>query len=165
MQYCCSVSHLCEGGNILKVKDIMTTDVISVTPQTDIGYAAKLLLEKRINGVPVVDEQGTMVGILCQSDLIVQQKKFPVPSLFTLLDGFVPMTSMKRLKAEVQKMSAATVAGAMSPNPVTVTPEATIEETANLMVEKNVHTLPVVKGGSLVGVVGKQDILRTLLPG
>jgi CBS-domain-containing membrane protein len=150
---------------MLKVKDIMTTDVVSVTPQTDIGYAAKLLLEKRINGVPVVDEQGTMVGILCQSDLIVQQKKFPVPSLFTLLDGFVPMTSMKRLKADVQKMSAATVADAMSPNPMTVTPETTIEETANLMVEKNVHTVPVVQGGALVGVVGKQDILRTLLPG
>ena len=72
---------------MLKVKDIMETAVISVTPQTEIGRAAKLLLEKGINGVPVVDEKGTLVGILCQSDLIVQQKKFPVPSLFTLLDG------------------------------------------------------------------------------
>ena len=150
---------------MLKVKDIMTTDVVSVTPQTDIGYAAKLLLEKKINGVPVVDEHGVVVGILCQSDLIVQQKKFPVPSLFTLLDGFVPMTSMKRLEADVQKMSAVTVADAMSTNPVTVTPETTIEETANLMVEKNIHTLPVMREDSLVGIVGKQDILRTLLPG
>jgi CBS-domain-containing membrane protein len=150
---------------MLKVKDIMTADVVSVTPQTDIGYAAKLLLEKKINGVPVVDEQGMVVGILCQSDLIVQQKKFPVPSLFTLLDGFVPMTSMKRLEADLQKMSAATVADAMSSNPVTVTPETTIEETANLMVEKNIHTLPVMQKGALVGIVGKQDILRTLLPG
>jgi CBS domain-containing protein len=150
---------------MLKAKDIMTTDVISVTPQTDIGFAAKLLLEKKINGVPVVDEQGTMVGILCQSDLIVQQKKFPVPSLFTLLDGFVPMTSMKRLKTEIQKMLAATVVDAMTPNPITVTPETTIEETVNLMVKKNVHTLPVVQGGALVGIVGKQDVLRTLLPG
>jgi CBS domain-containing protein len=150
---------------MLKVKDIMTADVVSVTPQTDIGYAAKLLLEKKINGVPVVDDQGMVVGILCQSDLIVQQKKFPVPSLFTLLDGFVPMTSMKRLEADLQKMSAATVADAMSSNPVTVTPETTIEETANLMVEKNIHTLPVMQKGALVGIVGKQDILRTLLPG
>lgn len=150
---------------MLKVKDIMTTDVVSVSPQTDIGHATKLLLEKRINGVPVVDENGKLVGILCQSDLIVQQKRFPVPSLFTLLDGFVRLTSMKRLEAEVQKMSAATVSDAMNPSPVTVTPETTIEELATVMVAKNFHTLPVVHGGKLVGVVGKEDILRTLLPG
>ena len=149
---------------MLKVKDIMTTDVISVTPQTEIGHAAKLLLEKRINGVPVVDEKGTLVGILCESDLIIQQKKFPVPSLFTLLDGLVPLTSMKRLEAEVQKMSAAIVADAMTPNPLTVTPETTVEEVATIMVGRKFHTLPVVDEGRLVGIVGKDDILKTLLP-
>lgn len=149
---------------MLKVKDIMTTDVISVTPQTEIVHAAKLLLEKRINGVPVVDEKGTLVGILCESDLIIQQKKFPVPSLFTLLDGFVPLTSMKRLEAEVQKMSAVIVADAMTPNPLTVTPETTVEEVATIMVGRKFHTLPVVDEGRLVGIVGKDDILKTLLP-
>lgn len=149
---------------MLKVKDIMTTDVISVTPQTEIVHAAKLLLEKRINGVPVVDEKGTLVGILCESDLIIQQKKFPVPSLFTLLDGFVPLTSMKRLEAEVQKMSAVIVADAMTPKPLTVTPETTVEEVATIMVGRKFHTLPVVDEGRLVGIVGKDDILKTLLP-
>jgi CBS domain-containing protein len=149
---------------MLKVKDIMTTDVMSVTPQTEIVHAAKLLLGKRINGVPVVDEKGTLVGILCESDLIIQQKKFPVPSLFTLLDGLVPLTSMKRLKAEVQKMSAVIVADAMTPNPLTVTPETTVEEVATIMVGRKFHTLPVVDEGRLVGIVGKDDILKTLLP-
>ncbi len=149
---------------MLKVKDIMTTDVISVTPQTEIVQAAKLLLKKRINGVPVVDEKGTLVGILCESDLIIQQQKFPVPSLFTFLDGFVPLTSMKRLEAEVQKMSAVIVADAMTPNPLTVTPEMTVEEVASIMVRKKCHTLPVVEDGRMVGIVGKDDILKTLLP-
>ncbi len=150
---------------MLRVKDIMTTDVVSLLPQADIIHAAELLLEKRINGIPVVDEEGELVGILCQSDLIAQQKRFPVPSLFTLLDGFVPLSSMKRFEAEVQKMSAATVADAMTPNPVTVSPETTVEQVATVMVEKKFHTLPVVHGGKLVGVVGKEDVLRTLLPG
>ena len=149
---------------MLKVKDIMTTDVISVTPQTEIVHAAKLLLGKRINGVPVVDEKGTLVGILCESDLIIQQKKFPVPSLFTLLDGLVPLTSMKRLEAEVQKMSAVSVADAMTHEPQTVAPETTVEEVATIMVERKFHTLPVVDEGRLVGIVGKADILKTLLP-
>ena len=155
---------LIRGNAMLQIKDIMTTDVITVSPKTEVGRAAKLLLEKKINGAPVLDEQQSLVGILCQSDLIIQQKKFPVPSLFTLLDGVMSLGSMKRLEAEVQKMSAATVAEAMTPDPVTVTPETTIEEAATLMVEKKLHTLPVVADGKLVGIVGKEDVLKTLMP-
>ncbi len=130
----------------------------------EITHAARLLLEKSINGVPVVDETGKLVGILCQSDLVAQQKKFPIPTLFTFLDGFIPLTSMKHLEREVQKITAATVADAMSPNPVTVQPEASIEEVGSIMVERNFHTLPVVDKGKVVGVVGKEDVLRTLMP-
>ena len=60
---------------MLKVKDIMTKELITVSPETEIVHATKLLLENRINGVPVTDEMGKLVGILCQSDLIAQQKK------------------------------------------------------------------------------------------
>ncbi len=149
---------------MLSVKDIMTRDVISIAPEMEITHAARLLLEKSINGVPVVDETGKLVGILCQSDLVAQQKKFPIPTLFTFLDGFIPLTSMKHLEREVQKITAATVADAMSPNPVTVQPEASIEEVGSIMVERNFHTLPVVDKGKVVGVVGKEDVLRTLMP-
>jgi CBS domain-containing protein len=149
---------------MLSVKDIMTRDVITVSPEMDIAHAARLLLEKGINGVPVVDGTGKLVGILCQSDLVAQQKKFPVPTLFTLLDGFISLTSMKHLEREVQKITATTVADAMSPNPVTVRPEASIEEVGSIMVDRNFHTLPVVDKGKLVGIVGKEDILRTLMP-
>ena len=149
---------------MLKVKEIMTTSVITVTPQTEIVQAAKILLRERINGLPVLDEKGLLVGILCESDLIIQQKKFPVPSLFTLLDGVVPLASTKRLEAEVQKMSAVIVADAMTPDPMTITPETTVEEVATIMVSKKYHTLPVVEDGMLVGIVGKDDILKTLLP-
>ena len=149
---------------MLSVKDIMTRDVIAVSPEMDIAHAARLLLEKSINGVPVVDGTGKLVGILCQSDLVAQQKKFPIPTFFTFLDGFIPMTSMKHLEKEVQKITAITVADAMSPNPVTVRPEASIEEVGTIMVDRNFHTLPVVDKGKLVGIVGKEDVLRTLMP-
>ena len=152
-----------KGGSMLKAKDIMTTDIISVSPEEEIAQAAKLLLEKRINGVPVVSETGELVGILCQSDLIAQQKDIPIPSLFTLLDGFMPLTSLKRLDKEVQKIAATKVAEAMTPDPVSVSPDSEIEDVAALMVDKNYHTLPVVEAGQLVGIVGKVDVLRTLL--
>lgn len=149
---------------MIKVKDIMSKDIISVTPDTEIAHVAKLLLEKRINGVPVVDEDGSLVGIICQSDLIAQQKNIPIPSLFTLLDGFMPLTSLKRLDKEVEKIAAAQVAHAMTRNPETVGPETAIEDVAALMVDKSFHTLPVVEEGKLVGIVGKEDILKTLIP-
>lgn len=149
---------------MLSVKDIMTRDVIAVSPEMDIAHAARLLLEKSINGVPVVDGTGKLVGILCQSDLVAQQKKFPIPTLFTFLDGFIPMTSMKHLEKEVQKITAITVADAMSPNPVSIRPGASIEEVCTIMVDRNFHTLPVVDKGKLVGIVGKEDVLRTLMP-
>jgi CBS domain-containing protein len=153
------------GGAMLKVKDIMTTEVITVSLGTEIVQAARLLLEKRINGLPVTDETGKIVGILCQSDLIAQQKKLPLPSFFTFLNGLIATTSMKQLEKEVQKIAATTVAQAMTPNPVTVKSDAGIEEVASLMVDKNFHTIPVVDEGELVGVLGKEDILKTLIPG
>ncbi len=149
---------------MLKVKDIMSRDLITVSPETGIVQAARLLLEKRINGLLVTDEAGKLVGILCQSDLIAQQKKLPVPSFFTFLDGLIAMSSVKQIEKQVQKIAASTVAEAMTPNPVAVGSDMNIEVVAALMVDKNFHTIPVVDAGMLVGVVGKEDILRTLMP-
>ncbi len=150
---------------MLKVKDIMTKTVISVSPETEIIHATKLLLENRINGLPVIDETGKLVGILCQSDLIAQQKKLPIPSFFTFLDGLITLSPLKQIEKEAQKIAAITVSQAMTPNPVTVRPDTNIEEVAALMVDNNFHTIPVVDEGKLVGIVGKEDVLRTLIPG
>ncbi|MFZ7128563.1 MAG: CBS domain-containing protein [Desulfobacterales bacterium] len=147
---------------MIRAKDIMTREVVAVAPDTDIAEAAEMLLKRHINGVPVVDGTGRLVGILCQSDLIAQQKRIRLPSVFTLLDGFIPLSSTKSLDAEVQKIAATTVEAAMTRKPVTVTPEASIEEVATLMVEKGFHTVPVVQGGRIVGVIGKEDVLRTV---
>ncbi|MFA9498190.1 MAG: CBS domain-containing protein, partial [Deltaproteobacteria bacterium] len=149
---------------MLKAKDIMTRAVITVSPDMEIVNAAKILLENRINGAPVLDETGKLVGILCQSDLIAQQKKLPIPSFFTFLDGLITLTSMKQLEKQVQKIAAVTVAQAMTPNPVTVQPDTNIEAMAALMVDQSFHTIPVVEEGVLLGIVGKEDILKTLMP-
>jgi CBS domain-containing protein len=148
---------------MLKVKDIMTKEIITVSPQTEITSAAKILLEKRINGLPVIDDSGKLVGILCQSDLVAQQKSIPIPSVYTLLDSFIPLTSLKRIDKEVKKIAALKVEQAMTPHPVTVGPETGIEDVARLMVDKKYHTLPVMEGDKIVGIVGKEDVLKTLL--
>lgn len=149
---------------MLKAKDIMTSQCITLTPDTDISTAAKTLLENKINGAPVVDN-GKVVGILCQSDLVAQQKKVTLPSFFTLLDGVFPLSSHEELEKEMTKISALKVGEAMTPTPTFITPETSIEDIATMMANEKLYTLPVIMDDNLVGVVGKEDVLKTLLEG
>jgi CBS domain-containing protein len=149
---------------MLKARDIMTKDVVTVTADTEITQAAKLLLENHFNGLPVVDDKGKLIGIICQDDLIVQQKRLPLPSLFTFFDGIISLTSNRSLEKEMEKIVATKVAQAMIPDPITVDPDTSLEDIATLMVNNNIHTLPVLEGGRLVGIIGKEDILRTIMP-
>jgi CBS domain-containing protein len=148
---------------MLTARDIMTPEIVTVSPETDVSQAARLLLEKRINGIPVVDSNQRVVGILCQSDLIAQQKKISLPSLFTLFDGFISFSSSKNLDKEFKKIAAIKVSEAMTTDPVTVSPDTTVEEIATLMVNRGFHTVPVVDGDRLVGVIGKEDVLKTII--
>ena len=148
---------------MIKAKDIMETKIISVTPDTAIQKAVKILLENHINGVPVVNEKDELVGILCQSDLIFQQKEIPFPPIFTMLDSFIPLSSSQSMEDYFQKMSAISVDQAMEKKPVTIGSETLVSEIANLMVEKHFHTIPVVDNKKLVGIIGKEDILKTLI--
>ncbi|MBW2560405.1 MAG: CBS domain-containing protein [Deltaproteobacteria bacterium] len=148
-----------------KAEDIMTKKVIVVHPETEIVQAARLLLEHHINGLPVVDQEGRLEGMICQDDLITQQKKLPLPSYFILLDSLIPLFSQKDIERALKKMAAITVAEAMSADPITVGPDTELEEIATLMVKHTIHTVPVLDGGRLVGIIGKEDILKTLMPG
>lgn len=147
---------------MLKAKDIMTTECVTLTPETEIAVAAKMLIDKKINGAPVVDNN-KVVGILCQSDLVAQQKKVTLPSFFTLFDGIFPLSSPEELEQEITKISALTVGEAMTPAPVFIDPETTIEDIATMMANEKLYTLPVLENNRLVGVVGKEDVLKTLL--
>jgi len=148
---------------MLKAIDIMTPDPVTLSPDTDIRTAATLLLERKINGAPVVDKKGMLVGVLTQSDLVAQQKQVTMPSIFAMFDGFIALSSREDFEREIHKIAATTVAEAMTANPKAVTPQTPIDEIATVMVNEKLFTLPVVDSGKLVGVVGKEDILRTLL--
>lgn len=148
---------------MIRAKDIMSPKVVTVLPQTPITEAAKLLIENHFNGLPVVEEGGRLIGIICQDDLIFQQKKIPIPSFFAVWDSSNPLSSEKIVEKEIQKIGAVTVRHAMSVNPITVGPETGIEDIATLMIKHNIHSLPVLDQGELVGIIGKEDILRTLI--
>lgn len=149
---------------MMTAKDIMETNVISVQPDTEITQAGKLLLDNHINGVPVLNEKDEICGILCQSDLIFQQKEIPLPPIISMLDSFIPLRSSDKLEHDLKKISAVTVEQAMVKNPVCVGPDASMAEIASLMVERHFHTIPVVKNNKVIGIIGKEDILKTMVP-
>ena len=86
-----------------------------------------------------------------------------MPPVFSMLDSFIPLASPARQELEIEKMSAITVDQAMVEDPTTADPDTPVSKVASWMVEKHYYTIPVVASGKLVGVIGKEDILKVLL--
>ena len=150
---------------MLKARDIMTKDVVTVNPHTSIRELAALLLQQKVSGAPVVDEAGKLLGVVTESDLIFQNKKVHLPTAVAILDAFVFLESPGKMEQELKKMAGAKVGDICSQQLITVGPETELEEIATLMAEKKVHTLPVLDGDQLVGIIGKSDIIRTIAQG
>jgi CBS domain-containing protein len=147
---------------MLQARDIMTTEVITVAPETRVSDLAQTLSGKNIGGVPVVDADGALVGIVTQSDLVERVQELQMPPALNILDLHVYLQIPSHLFQKVQKMLGATVADIMSPKPVTVSPDTPLPQIAALMEKQQVHTLPVVDGGKIVGIIGKMDLVRAV---
>ena len=141
----------------------MTKNVITVTPATTVTELAKLLASQTIGGAPVVDSSGTLLGVVTESDLIDQKKKIHIPTVVTILDSVFYLENPDKMEKEMKKIAGSTVGDIYSKNPITVNEDTLIDEIATLMAEKNVHPLPVMRGDALVGVIGKKDIIKTLI--
>lgn len=147
---------------MLTARDIMTREVITVSPEAAIPEVAQLLESRRISGLPVVDREGKLVGIITQSDLVQRARDLELPPAVNLLDLHLFLETPAGFRRRLEKMLGATVQEVMTPRPVTVTPKATVPEMADLMNRKKVHTLPVLDGEKLVGIIGKTDLIRAL---
>jgi CBS domain-containing protein len=143
--------------------DIMTSNVITVTTETSVQELVKILTDNNISGVPVVDDAGILLGVVTENDLIDQTKKLHIPTVITLLDSIFYLENPDRMEKEIKKMAGTTVRDIYSSKPVTVNEETPLDEIATLMAEKNIHTLPVVRNKILTGVIGKKDIIKTLI--
>jgi CBS domain-containing protein len=146
-----------------KAQDIMTKDVITVTPATTVTELAMLLASNNIGGAPVLDSSGTLLGVVTENDLIDQTKKIHIPTVVTILDSVFYLENPGKMEKEMKKIAGSTVGDIYSKDPRTVDEDTLIDEIATLMAEKNVHTLPVMRGDTLVGVIGKRDIIKTLI--
>lgn len=148
---------------MLNASDIMTTNVITVKKETPLSELAEILTKNNINGVPVVDDEGLLIGIICESDLIRKDKKLHIPTVVALFDAVFYLESSKKMEKEIQQFSATTVEDLFTRKVVTVDEKTPIDEIATLMTQEKFYTLPVMDGKRLVGIVGKGDVIRTFV--
>ncbi|HEX8259037.1 MAG TPA: CBS domain-containing protein [Rubrobacteraceae bacterium] len=142
----------------LRVGDVMETDWPTLGPESTVEEAIKLFAEERVSGAPVV-EDGRLVGIITEGDLIFQDADVKAPGFLDILGGIVPLGDTDEYRKEALKSAGVTVGEVMTDDPVTVAPEATLAETATIMAERRKKILPVIDGGRLVGVITRMDIL------
>ncbi|MCL2761209.1 MAG: CBS domain-containing protein [Desulfuromonadales bacterium] len=147
---------------MLKVKDVMTKDVISVTKTTKLTELAKIFTDKKISGVPVLDDNGKLIGMVTETDLVDQDKNLHIPTVVAIFDWVIYLESDKKFEQELNKMTGQTVADIYSDNPVTVTPETPVADVADIFSKRRFSAVPVVDGGSLVGIVSRIDLVRSM---
>jgi CBS domain-containing protein len=144
------------------VRDVMSTPVSTLRPDDKVERAADVLAELSVGSLPVVDEQGVLVGILRDDDLIASEARVHVPTFINFLGlGMAMPGEMKHLERELEKISGSLVADIMQLEPPTVTSDSTLEDVASIMHDRGVNSIPVVDAGEkVVGIVARADIVR-----
>jgi len=148
---------------MIKAQDVMTRDVITVSRETTVRELATLFSERRISSAPVVDEAGELIGIVTESDLIEQDKSLHIPTVVSIFDWVIYLESGKRFEKELQKMTGQTVGEIFTERVYSVEPQAPLSEVADIMSREKVHAVPVVEAGHVVGVIGRIDLIRTMI--
>jgi CBS domain-containing protein len=143
-------------------KDVMTKDVITVHENETVKEVAKILTKHGISGLPVVDGEEEMVGVITEQDLIVRNKKLHFPEYIYLLDSIIYLESLRDFEEEFKKMVGTKVGEVMTRDIISVDKENPIEEIATLMVEKGINRVPVLDSGELVGIISRADIVNLL---
>ncbi|HET7091635.1 MAG TPA: CBS domain-containing protein [Anaerolineae bacterium] len=144
----------------MKVRDIMTTDVVSAKRGTSVNELAKLMGARDISGVPVLDDDGAVVGIVTELDMIARNTRLDMPRFIQILDlGRIPLERRSDYEHRMRHMLGTRAEDLMSEEVVTVGPDDSVEDLAELMVKRRVNPVPVVENGKLVGIVSRADII------
>jgi CBS domain-containing protein len=143
----------------MKAHDVMVFPVITVKPSTSVKEVAKLLVERRISAVPVIDDEGKLVGMVSEGDLLRRAEAGTERRRSWFLLG---MTCEETLAAEYVKAHARKVADVMTSKVITATPDTLLHELATLLETNSIKRVPIVKNGQLVGIVSRANFVQAV---
>jgi CBS domain-containing protein len=149
------------------VHQVMTTDVLTFRPTDSVESAARALSERRLGGAPVVDDDGRVVGLLEDDDLIVQDTRLHFPTVISVFGAYLELpSSLHRFEDDLRKAVGATVADVMDADAPTCTANDTLETVATHLHERNSSRMAVIDNdGRLVGIVSRGDLVRAIVGG
>ena len=144
----------------MSVRDVMTAPVFSVTTSTPLKDVARILVDHRISGVPVVDDTGAVVGVVSEADFLLKEGGHEIARRrwFGRLLGETREASTRHAK-----IGAITAGEAMTSPAATIEADRSTTAAATLMVDLDVNRLPVLDGGRLVGIVSRADLVRAFV--
>lgn len=145
------------------VHEVMTRDPIVVHPETPITDVIQTLATKHISGLPVVNAQERLVGIVSESDLMWQETGVTPPAYIMLLDSVIYLQDPAKYQRSLHKALGQTVLDVMTKDPVTVTADQPLPVAARMMNERKVHSLPVLDDDHhLIGILTRGDVIRMM---
>ncbi len=146
------------------VHQVMTTEVLTFAPEDTVAAAMQAMVDRDVDGAPVVDGTGRVVGLITTGDLIVQESQLHFPTVISILGANLELpSSKKRFDEDVRRALGASVGEVMSKDPVTIGEDETLERAATLMHDHEVSRLPVVRDDRLVGLISRTDIVRAII--
>lgn len=145
---------------MLRAKEIMRTNITTVLPEMTVEQLGRLFIEKNLSGLPVVTEGGELIGMVTENDLISQNKALHIPTVLRIFDAVIPLERPETFEKEVKKMAGRTVQDICTRELISINEDTTIEEIATIMSEQKTHHLPVLRDGSLVGLVDQHDVIK-----
>jgi CBS domain-containing protein len=145
------------------VADLMTCDVLTVKPTTPLSEAIKLLVDRHISGLPVVDDAGKLVGVISESDLMWREKGLDLPPHILFLDSVIYLENPLQHERDLHKVLGQTVGEVMTDRPISITIHSTLPMAARIMHDKKIHRLPVVDAEDRpIGILTQSDIVRAI---
>ena len=146
-------------------KDIMKTEVYVLKQGDTIEHAIEKLIEYNISGMPVVDEDNQLVGVLTETDIVTKSKKLDVPNYFP---SFYPLFDTKKyldkvinLDTKMKEMIESKIGDVMTKDVFSVEEDVALEEIVKLMASKGIHRVPVVaKDGRVIGIITQKDVIK-----
>ena len=149
------------------VRQVMTTDVLSFRPTDTVEVAARALSDRRLGGAPVVDDDGMVVGLIEDDDLIVQDTRLHLPTVISVFGAYLELpSSLRHFEADLRKAVGATVSDVMDAEAPTCRPDDTLETVATTLHDRNASRMAVVDDdGRLIGIVSRGDLVRAIVGG
>lgn len=144
-------------------KDIMTSEVIVANQNDSIASVAKLLITEKIGGLPVVNEENKVVGIISETDILKKEKYIDSPRVINFLQGLIFLDDIKHIEEDMKKIAAYKVEDLMSKDIIKVHEDDKFDDIANVMIKKSINRVPVVDSNNILkGIICRYDIIRAM---